>query len=143
MNLENLKCLRLKKKKKLKRIKEYMASHSCEPATNQKGLLPPHQEQPSENSAYVRLQSGDAAGDRCDTFYLQDDTMIWHHSLKRKQVSSVRQGGLIITKYKLIVHKCAHFKGIDPEKAHVEKSRESSFDDQQKWAVADHQQSQG
>lgn len=69
--------------------------------------------------------------------------MTWHHILKRKQVSSVRQEGLIIPKYKLIVHKCVHFKGIDPEKADTEKSRDGSFDDQQKWAVADNQQSQG
>lgn len=69
------------------------------PATNPKGLLPPHQEQPSKSSAYVRLQSGDAAGDRCHDFYLKGDRMTWHHSLKTKQISSVKQEGLIIAKY--------------------------------------------
>lgn len=69
------------------------------PATNPKGLLPPRQEQTSESSAYMRLQSGDATGDRCHDFYLKGESMICHPSLKTKQISSVKQEGLIIAKY--------------------------------------------
>lgn len=101
------------------------------PATNHEGVLPPHQEQPSESSAYVRLQSGDAAGDRCHDFYLKGNRMTWllnslkHlHSLKAKQISSVRQKGSIIAKCKLILHKCVHFKENHYKKAHAEKYRE-------------------
>lgn len=41
------------------------------------------------------------------------------------------------------MHKCVHFKENHPEKANAEKYRENSLGDGQKWAVADHYQSQG
>lgn len=91
----------------------------------------------------MRLQIGGAPGDRYHDFYLKGDRMTWHHSLKTKQIPSVRQEGLIIAKYKLIMHKCVHFKENDLEKAHVEKSRESSLGDGQTWAAANNQQPQG
>lgn len=84
--------------------------------------MPPHQEQPCESSAYVRFQNGNTPGERCHDFYLKSDRITWHDSLKTKKISSVRQEGLIIAKYKLIMHECVQFKENDPEKTHVEKA---------------------
>lgn len=82
----------------------------------------PHQEQPNENSAYVRFQNDNAPGERCHDFYFKNNGITWHRSFQTKQIFSVRQEGLIMAKNKLIMHKCVHFKENYPEKARVEEA---------------------